>query len=372
MGSIYRPKYRRADGTVAESAVYWMKYYANGQPRRESTGKTSERAALGALRVKEGDAARGIVTPQKVNRKTVDEILAGVVDDYKLNDLRSLAKVEDRIRLHLAPFFGRHNAAGVTDDDVRRFMAERRAADASNAEINRELAILRRAYSLAQKTVTTRPDIPKLKEADPRSGFFEAEQFEAVCRHLPAPLAPAFRFAYVTGWRIHSEVFALPWRLVDFDAGEIRLERDMTKNAEGRVFPINDTLAEILTTQRAYTDAVQRQRNMVVPWVFHRAGKRVKDFYGAWDAACEAAGCPGRLAHDLRRTAVRNLVRAGIPEGVAMRLTGHKTRAVFERYNIVSGDDLRDAVARLELATGKVSGKVAPIRSREAAGGSRK
>lgn len=135
----------------------------------------------------------------KVNRKTVAEILDGVVQDYKMNNLRSISKVEDRIRLHLGPFFGGQNAAGVTDEDARRFIVRRQAAGASNAEINRELAVLRRGYTLAAKTVTVRPDIPKLKEAGPRSGFFELEQFEAVCRHLPAPLVPAFRFAYVTG-----------------------------------------------------------------------------------------------------------------------------------------------------------------------------
>ena len=134
----------------------------------------------------------------------------------------------------------------------------------------------------------------------------------------------------MTGWRIHSEVFALPWRLVDFEAREVRLEAGMTKNSEGRIFPFSEALAAILTAQRAYTDAVQRERNMIVPWVFHRNGKRVKDFYGAWDKACLAAGCPDRIPHDFRRTAVRNLVRAGVPEGVAMQLTGHKTRAVFE------------------------------------------
>lgn len=99
MGSIYRPKYRNAAGELVESSVYWMRYRVNGQVRRESTHKANERAAIGVLRVKEGDAVRGIATPPKVNRKTVDEILSAVAQDYAINGKRTLKKVEDRIRL---------------------------------------------------------------------------------------------------------------------------------------------------------------------------------------------------------------------------------------------------------------------------------
>jgi integrase len=371
MGSIYRPKYKNAKGDLVESAVWWLSYYANGRQVRESSKTTKESKARGLLRAKEGDAERGLPVV-KVNRKTVAELLEGVVQDYRIKKRRSIKKLEARIRLHLAPFFGNRNAASVADEDVRAFIVKRQAEGAANAEINRELAALSRGYSLAKRSVTVRPDIPKLTEAEPRSGFFEEEQFLAICRHLPVALVPAFQFAFLTGWRIHSEVFALPWRLVDFEAREVRLEPGMTKNSEGRVFPFNDALATILTAQRDYTDAVQRERNMIVPWVFHRNGKRIKDFYGAWDKACKLAGCPDRIPHDFRRTAVRNLVRAGVPEGVAMKLTGHKTRHVFERYNVTSATDLRDAVQRLDLAAIKVSCKVAPISAENATAESRK
>ncbi len=93
---------------------------------------------------------------------------------------------------------------------------------------------------------------------------------------------------------------------------------------------------------------MQRERGIVCPWVFHRDGKRIKNFYAAWRTVCKKAGVPGRIPHDFRRTAVRNLVRAGVPERVAMQMTGHKTRSVFERYNIVSEGDLEAAAKRLD------------------------
>jgi integrase len=104
----------------------------------------------------------------------------------------------------------------------------------------------------------------------------------------------------------------------------------------------------LLEAQRSRTEALQRARSIVVPWVFHREGRQIRSLVRAWRTACRNAGFPGRLVHDLRRTAVRNLVRAGIPERVAMQMTGHKTRSIFERYNIVSDNDLRDAAKRLD------------------------
>lgn len=99
----------------------------------------------------------------------------------------------------------------------------------------------------------------------------------------------------------------------------------------------------------------------IITWVFHRKGKPIREMKRAWKTTCTKARLPGRLIHDFRRTAVRNLVRAGVPECVAMRMTGHKTREVFERYNIVSKGDLLDAAGRLNDAMGTISGTIGPF-----------
>ena len=277
--------------------------------------------------------------------------------------------------------------ANISTPDVRAFIAKRQAdvirvrkaqtvkvgndlihlpeltRPVSNAEINRELTTLKRMFSLAVQggKLLFQPYIPLLREQNVRTGFFEAHQYSAVLAHLPAPLRPVIGFAYITGWRIPSEVLPLEWRNVDLRAAEVRLDAHTTKNGEGRVFPFTPELRELLEEQRRQADELTRTRGLIVPWVFFRmvAKKRhgeklprpVRVFNKAWANACLAAGYPGRIPHDLRRTAVRNLVRAGVSESVAMRLTGHKTRSVFERYNIVSDGDLRDAAAKLGATT---------------------
>ena len=203
--------------------------------------------------------------------------------------------------------------------------------------------------------LSRRPYIPLLKEHNIRRGFFEAAQFECLVAHLPAHARGIAAFAYITGWRTPSEILPLEWRQVDMDVGEVRLDPGATKNGEGRVFPFTIELRRVLEQQQEIADTLRTERGVTARYVFCqvsgvKAGQRlsVSGYSHLWHHARVLAGCPTHIPHDFRRTAVRNLVRAGVPERVAMLLTGHKTRAVFERYNIVSHGDLRDAARRLD------------------------
>ena len=169
-------------------------------------------------------------------------------------------------------------------------------------------------------------------------------------------------FAYITGWRTPSEILSLEWRQVDLNAGEVRLDPGSTKNGDGRVFPFTRDLRRVLDDQQILAETLTHEQGLIARYVFcyttgKKAGQRITEsgFNKAWRQARVAAGCPGRIPHDFRRTAVRTLVRAGVPERVAMTLTGHKTRSIFERYNITSPGDLRDAARRLDAYASPVA-----------------
>ena len=149
-------------------------------------------------------------------------------------------------------------------------------------------------------------------------------------------------------------------RQVDLHAGTVRSDPGITKNREGRAFPFSalPELRDLLEERRAATTILERQTGCIVPWVFHREGRPIKFYRRCWLTACREAGCSGRIPHDFRRAAVRNFVRAGVPERVAMMLTGHKTRSVFERYNVVSEADLGAGVAKLAASLGDKKGTI--------------
>jgi integrase len=274
-------------------------------------------------------------------------------NEYEINGRKTLKHLQRRVKLHLTPTFGGKRLASISTTDVRAFSAERKQAGAANAEVNRELAILKRAFTLALQAgkLPPRPYIPMLKDSAARRGFFEREAFEKVRGLLPVEVQPVVTFAYLTGWRLKSEILPLQWRQVDFTAREVRLDPGTTKNGEARVYPFTADLETLLKAQDEDRKRLKKA-GTICPYVFHRDGERIKDFKASWLTATKAAGCPGRILHDFRRTAVRNLERAGVSRSAAMAMVGHKTEAIYRRYAIVDATALREAATKIDQANG--------------------
>lgn len=193
-----------------------------------------------------------------------------------------------------------------------------------------------------------RPYLPMLRENNVRTGFFEPNEFLGLAKVLPIYLRPMVTFAYYTGWR-KREILGLKWNQVDLQEQIIRLNPEQAKNGFGRIVALEGELLAILKDQYEARKVVrlgEQVPTLICPYVFHNKGKRIKDFRSAWQSALARAKLGNKIFHDLRRTAVRNMVRAGVPERVAMMISGHKTRSVFDRYNIVSEEDLRDAAKK--------------------------
>jgi integrase len=270
--------------------------------------------------------------------------------DYEQSGKKSAGKAR-KSAAHLEAFFGGWKVTHITFLAVREYVEHRRRMHLANATINRELSALRRMFRLAVRAKLIGPehvpDIPKLQEAPPRQGFFEPDQFQAVLRHLPLPVKPIAQFAYETGWRLR-EILGLQRRQVNLGEGSARLDPGSTKNRDGRLVYLSPPLLAVLRSLDTATRELERQRGITISSMFHhRRGKPITTFTRSWRTACKKAGVPGMLFHDLRRTAIRNLVRAGVREGVVMQISGHRTRSVFERYNITSESDLREAARRL-------------------------
>lgn len=358
MGSIYRPKYKDRNGEKRESSLWWIKFYSHGRAIRESTETADHETAKEILKKREGESVDDLHTA--ASRKTVFEELAkDHLTDYRVNHFDSIDDLQRRYDLHILPIFGKRKASSIDTAEFRRFIAMRQDAGAANGEIVQELNAIKRAYNLGLQSgrIRIKPFIPSVKVNNVRKGFFEREQFESVWKHLPEHLKGPATFSYITGWR-KNEVLSLQWPQVDFEAGRVRLEPGTTKNDQAREFPFIDELRALMEEQKAKAEALQKEKGIICPWVFpSRRRKRIVDYKRAWRTACEKAGVPGRIFHDFRRTAVRNLERAGVPRSVAMKLTGHKTESVYRRYDIVSESDLDIAAAKLEQFAGKDTGK---------------
>jgi integrase len=369
MGSIYK-----------RGKTYWVQYYNNGKKYCESSKSQKKMVATQLLKKREGEISQGKLPGIHFDKVTFTELAGEFLDDYIINQKKSLIRAQRSIN-HLKRTFEHFIIPAITTPKIKEYIKNRLNEGAANATINRELAALKRMLNLgAQQTppkVDRVPHIPMLEENNTRKGFFEQGQYLALRDTLPDYLRPYVIFAYKVGWR-ESEISNLTWNKVNLDQGYVRLETGETKNKEARTAFLDNELMEIFHNQKNN----QRRSGKLSEYVFPNEDgiSRIKDFRGAWNKACRDAGLgygyrnskkyvakwekklpAGPMLHDFRRTAVRNLVRAGISEAVAMKISGHKTRSVFDRYNIVSESDLRDAARAAEKFLSQTATKTATI-----------
>lgn len=338
----------RGTGSIYQregSTVWWIKYHRNGRPYRESTHTTSKRQASQFLAKRLAEINTGRFAGPKAERILVDELGEDLLRDYRINGRKSIDDVDARWRLHLQPFFGSLRAAEVSSDLVSKYVDLRQSESAQNATINREMAALKRMFRLGAYAtppkVFSLPKFPRLTEDNVRKGFLEDAQYQKLIDYCPDVWFRALvEMGRTYGWRI-SELLKLRVAQIDLKARTIRLDPGTTKNRDGREVTMTASVHALLSQ----CVAGKTPEDAVFTWPDRRP---VKDFRGVWAKATKAASVPGLLFHDLRRTAARNLRRAGIAEGVIMKIGGWRTRSVFERYAIVSQSDIADALRKLE------------------------
>jgi integrase len=369
--------------TFLRGETWWIQYSVLGVKHRESSGSKKKADAVALLKRRHEEAGKGRPAPV-AEKVTLADLKALLDNDYARNGRRSKGRL-DQAWEHVTGFFGpREKAVSVTALRVERYLEARTGEGAAPATVRLEIAALRRGFNLARKTGTLLANEcpaawPTIAPDNRRKGFFEDRDLDKVISHLPADHADLIEFLRWSGWR-RGEAQGLRWSDVDESARVIRIET--TKSGEPRTLPYGalPVLADLIDRRRRVTDDVKKRRRMVVTHVFHKNGKPIGSFRKSWITACVEAGLGRevrepdkvdakgkiikrgrlikkeafRIPHDLRRSAARNMSRAGVPEQVIMQICGWRTRSVFDRYRITSERDLADGLARLAATSGKV------------------
>lgn len=364
--------------------TFQIRYYdADGVRHYETVTARTATQAAGIRNARLADIAKGIPVSSRPNTVRFEELCADVVNHYIVNKLSSMSDIEARYRLHILPRLGKRKAATITTAQLNSYILSRQVDNPtpSTGTINRELEAIRRAFKFAEKgrKLLASPHIPMLRENNVRQGFFTREEVERLCSHLKPPLNSFVKFAFLTGWR-YEEVRTLKWANVDFTSGEIRLEPGTTKNRQGRVFPMTNELRTLLGSllDKRETHAVRDKaepRKLLThvkptlmstgaQFVFVIDNSPIGQFRKSWKAANHKAGLPCiydtkgkvvkavRVFHDLRRSAVKNLLAQGLTEREVMEYCGWISRSVLDRYHIIGPNNFKDALRKMNAANG--------------------
>lgn len=330
-----RAVYKRGD-------VWWIRYLVDGRMRYESSGSVDVAVARRLL----DERSLPKASPSECSL-TVNGLVHLVRADYEQTGKRDAQNLVWRWDKHISKMIGDVGAAELSAAMIGEYVRARRTAGAADATINRELAIVRRGFTLAlrDELVDRAPYVPKLRESNVRQGFIEQETYQVLRQALPEHLQALFVVGYHVGARL-GELRSLTWPQVDLPAAEIRLSGDQTKTGKPRTLPIFGEMDTVLQMERERR--LTHEKYSAVPWVFAFKNRQVGEHLKGWKEACAKVGVPQLHFHDLRRSAIRNMERAGIPRSVAMQISGHRTESVYRRYDIVSQRDLQRAAARME------------------------
>lgn len=367
---------------------YWYEFTYDGKRIRESTqqgDKETAKTLMGAERSRLARVDAGLESPEpkpQAKSATVGDLLDELKHSYE-RDGKASAKNLSTIELARTAF-GKIKAADLAKEHLESYIRDRVEKGRRNSTINRVTELLRRAYKVAELTP---PKMRHLSEKDNvRKGFFSNEEFRRVYAQLPADIRDFALFGYLTGWR-KGEIASLTW--YDVEENVIRLRGENSKNREPRSVVIAGELVELIERRKQ----ARPVNNTLTKFVFHRDGQQVREFRKTWASACVAAGLgkmvcrkcgtegssrrcsrckttscdyTGRLVHDLRRSAVRSMVRSGVPQSVAMKISGHKTASMFRRYDIANEEDLRAALESVQRYHDAEAQKIVTLGSRSA------
>jgi len=342
------------------SPFLWASYPYRGRQIRESTKATTRQGALAFLKARLLEIDSGTYVGRQAEGTTVRDVLADLRRDYEIHKRASFRTITGHIAA-LNAEIGDERCVNVTLPLLNRLVQEWQAAKRADATSNRLLGTLRHALRLGcdAKKVRHVPKFPHLRENNARQGFCEWATFHVVLAHLPDDglrdfVEWAARTAMCCG-----EIRKLTWQGYDRETGVVRLPGKDAKTGKPRRIVLAGPLIALMARR-----IEARKTHPECALIFHRHGKPVRDFRKAWANACTAAGVTGLRFHDLRRTALRNMVRAGVTQTVAMAISGHRTDTVFRRYDITSDDDLRAAMEKTTtyLDTLPTTPTVAPLR----------
>lgn len=359
-------------------------YDETGKQVRMTTGTPIKQKALAFLRKQMGDSERGMPNVTDLKKITYGDLRAGLLANYAEKGNASLVQSVDGdesiVGLKaLDEFFGYSatnqgpSVTSINPETSTKFKKKRLADGVGNAMVNRSLACLRRMLRIAHEDgrIQSVPKIRLLKEPPARKGFLTVEKFEELLALLPTHLRPLIAFLYYCGVRV-GEARQIEWSQVDLSAPCIRLEEGQTKNDEARIIPLHPMLVDILSAMEQKSGRVFDDTNLRVEWeracTLAGLGKRVQQTSEAGNIWYAYSGL---MVHDLRRSAIRNMVTvAGVTERVAMKISGHKTRSVFDRYHIVSNEDVLDAMQKVSTKVMSKNGKTLSGDSLVTVGGS--